>query len=101
MAGETYLIFTVQSNFHGKSSILFIGIKIAIAFLYHTFYVLQSISMMATNPKTARGITVWVLKAVEKASILLAQLQINLSLLWRQATTGFNCIVKSVPNQDT
>ena len=100
LALETYLIFAVQSNFHGKSSILLFGIKIAIAFPYHTFYIFQSISMVAANPKAARDITVWIVKAVEKASILFAQLQMDLSLFWRQATTSFNCIVECVSNQD-
>ena len=100
LAVETYLIFAVQSNFHGKSSILFLGIKIAIAFPYRTFYIFQSISMVAANPKAARDITVWIVKAVEKASILFAQLQMDLSLFWRQATTSFNCIVECVSNQD-
>lgn len=100
LALETYLIFAVQSNFHGKSSILLFGIKIAIAFLHHTFYIFQPISMVATNPKAARDITVWIVKAVEKASILFAQLQMDLSLFWRQATTSFNCIVECVSNQD-
>ena len=50
--------------------------------------------MVAANPKAARGITVWIVKAVEKASILFAQLQMDLSLFWRQATTSFNCIVE-------
>ena len=100
LALETYLIFAVQSNFHGKSSILLFGIKIAIAFPYHTFYIFQPISMVAANPKAARDITVWIVKAVEKASILFAQLQMDLSLLWRQARTSFNCIVECVSNQD-
>ena len=56
---EKLLILAVQSNFHGKSSILFLGIKIAIAFPYHTVYIFQSISMVAANPKAARGTTVW------------------------------------------
>ena len=41
--------------------------------------------MVAANPKAARDITVWIVKAVEKASILFAQLQMDLSLFWRQA----------------
>ena len=98
LAVETYLIFAVQSNFHGKSSILLFGIKIAIAFLHHTLYIFQPISMVAANPKAARGTTVWIVKAVEKASILFAQLQMDFSLFWRQATTSFNCIVESVPD---
>ena len=53
MAVETYLILAVQSNFHGKNSILLFSIKIAIAFLHHSLYILQSISMMAANPKAA------------------------------------------------
>ena len=81
LAVETYLIFAVQSNFYGKSSILLFGIKIAIAFPYHTFYIFQPISMVAANPKAARGITVWIVKAVEKASIPFAQLQMNFTLL--------------------
>lgn len=56
--------------------------------------------MVAANPKAARDITVWIVKAVEKASILFAQLQMDLSLLWRQARTSFNCIVECVSNQD-
>ena len=81
MAVETYLIFTVQSNFHGKSSILLFGIKIAIAFPYRTLYIFQPISMVSANPKAVRGITVWIVKAVEKAPILFAQLQMNFTLL--------------------
>ena len=53
LAVETYLILAVQSNFHGKNSILLFSIKIAIAFLHHSLYILQSISMMAANPKAA------------------------------------------------
>lgn len=56
--------------------------------------------MMVANPKAVRGITVWIVKAVEKASILFAQLQMNFTLFWWQTATGFNCIVERVSDQD-